>query len=146
MYTIGTLLLTRVTGLRPSLLVVNFLVRTQVSLPSPRVFLRVIGKLIRWLTNSIDAVLPSLLVSVRIGLMALRIRLIVRGTLLRLCRTECILLLNTPLCIRVRQRLMRKVVMTRARNVPAEVIVTLGFVQAHRIVLDLCGTAEFMAP
>lgn len=120
--------------------------RTQVSLPSPSVFLRVIGQFMRWLRNSIEWVLPSLWVSLCIGLTALSMRLTPPGTSVRLDMSLWTLLLKKPLWIRVRHTLNSRAVMSRARNVPAEVMVTLGLVQAHSVVLDLCGTAEFRAP
>lgn len=64
---IGLFLLINVTGLRPSLLVVKFLAKAQVTLPNPNVFLTVIGQLIRWFRNRKDPVLITRVVVLRMA-------------------------------------------------------------------------------
>lgn len=143
----GLFLLISVTGLRPSLLVVKFLANAQVTLPSPNVFLSVIGQFMRWLRNKKEPVPITCLVVVRTAPgRALSIYRTPCGTLPRELSTRRTLLWNTVFPIRVRHRFSRQVVATRVMNVPADVMVILGLVRAQSMVLDLCGTEVFRAP
>lgn len=127
----GIPVLSRVTGLRPTLLVGQFLVRTQSTLPSPRVFLRVTGKPIFWFRQTKLRALPKLRVSLLTQcLRSLSIRLTQVGsrrsrlTTLLTCRGE-----RAPWW-QVKLNVRKQKVTIRVAKAPAVVILTLTFVRA----------------
>lgn len=88
---IGKFRLTRVTGLRPTLLVVHVLVRRQSILPSPRVFLYETVVFTLWFMNSVECVFPYVSVVLRmVGFRALTTRRTRLVALLSLWKSTCI--------------------------------------------------------
>lgn len=147
MVTIGKFGLTRVTGLRPTLLVVQVLVRRQSILPSPSVFLQETVVFTLWFMNSVDRVLPYSRVVLRMvlarALKTYRTRLV---ALESLWNSTCVRPAARWHPIRVSSKVSSARSIIRLTKSPAEVIVTLPPVPAQTMLLSLCVMGSFIMP